>query len=89
MGRLQSPIRLNVTESIYSSSFSIVYQSYKDIPAEPSSVLNLSNNNLSVQYAIKSENLDGGYIHFQKGGVIKQYQLKSNPKLYRNYQLYI
>lgn len=72
MGRLQSPIRLNVTESIYSSSFSIVYQSYKQIAQK----LNLSPFEPMKQYAIKTENIDGGYIHFQKGGVIKQYQLK-------------
>ena len=72
MGRLQSPIRLNVTESIYSSSFAIVYQSYKTINPK----LDLEKFDVNKQYAIKSENLDGGYIHFQKGGVIKQYQLK-------------
>ena len=71
MGRLQSPIRLNVTESIYSSSFSIVYQSYKGINGK----LDLDNFDADKQYAIKTENIDGGYIHFQKGGVIKQYKL--------------
>ena len=73
MGRLQSPIRLNVTESIYSSSFSIVYQSYKVI-TNPNPVLTLQYSNTN-KYAVKSNDLDGGYIHFQKGGVIKQYKL--------------
>ena len=73
MGRLQSPIRLNVTESIYSPIFSIVYQNYKEI-TNPNPVLSLQYSNTN-KYAVKSDDLDGGFIHFQKGGVIKQYKL--------------
>ena len=69
MGRLQSPIRLNETESIFSPTFSIVYQNYKDITTK----LNV-NYNLD-KYAIIIDGINGGFIHFQKGGVIKQYEL--------------
>lgn len=72
MGRLQSPIKLNVTDSIYSPIFSIVYQNYKDINTK----LDLTQKDLTKKYAIKTDDIDGGFIHFQKGGVIKQYQLK-------------
>ena len=67
IGRLQSPIEIKEYESIYANNFSFVYQSYKD-----SSTQKDDNEN---RYAsmIKKIN-DGGYINFERGGVIKQYQ---------------
>ena len=53
MGRLQSPIRLNETESIFSPTFSIVYQNYKDITTQ----LKLDSYNLE-QYANKIDGIN-------------------------------
>ena len=72
MGRLQSPIRLNVTESTFSNKFSIVYQKFEDGKLK-SNLLTPYNQN---KYAIYTNVEDGGgYLHFAKDGVIKQYQL--------------
>ena len=75
MGRLQSPVRLNISESKYSNSFSIVYQYFdenikftndsgKDFDSkfEPSRKLKLESGS--------------GYINLQRNGVIKQYSFK-------------
>ena len=67
LGRLQSPIEINETNSIYSNDFSFVYQNYKEI------------NSISITnktYAFSSGDIEGGYINFERGGVIKQYELK-------------
>ena len=71
MGRLQSPIRLNVTESTFSNKFSIVYQKFEDGTLY-SDLLTSYNPN---KYAIYTNVDNGGYLHFAKDGVIKQYQL--------------
>ena len=71
MGRLQSPIRLNVTESTFSNKFSIVYQKFEDGTLD-SNWLDPYNLN---KYAIYTNVDNGGYLHFAKDGVIKQYQL--------------
>ena len=71
MGRLQSPIRLNVTESTFSNKFSIVYQKFEDGTLD-SNWLDSYNPN---KYAIYTNVKNGGYLHFAKDGVIKQYQL--------------
>ena len=66
LGRLQSPIEINEYESSYSNDFSFVYQDYK----------NISNYKISEaegNYALTTEKLNGGYINFERGGVIKQY----------------
>ena len=68
IGRLQSPIEIKEYESIYANNFSFVYQSYKDATLEQG-----SNN----KYAYIRTISDGGYINFERGGVIKQYQFKS------------
>ena len=76
MGRLQSPIRLNVTESTFSNKFSIVYQNFVD------STIKSGKNWLNTDYNIKKHAIytelenGGGYLHFAKDGVIKQYELK-------------
>lgn len=67
LGRLQSPIEIKEVESTYSNNFSFVYQSYKnfiDNSIEP-------NDN---SYALKTNDIEGGYINFEFGGVIKQYK---------------
>jgi len=75
IGRLQSPIEIKEYESIYANNFSFVYQSY--IPTTFSKDCNKNN------YAcILKTNTNGGYINFERGGVIKQYQFKS-AELYR------
>ena len=69
LGRLQSPIEINEYESIYSNDFSFVYQNYKgDLNAK----LERNENN----YAFVADIQDGGYLNFERGGVIKQYELK-------------
>jgi carbonic anhydrase len=65
IGRLQSPIEIKEYESIYANNFSFVYQSYSD----GNSSLDNQNN-----YALRSDVSNGGYINFERGGVIKQYQ---------------
>lgn len=66
MGRLQSPIKLNVTNSVYNSTYAIVYQNYRNINLKP---LNL------IAPVVQTNGTGGGFINFQKSGVIKQYQL--------------
>ena len=67
IGRLQSPIEIKEYESIYANNFTFVYQSYKESGTEDKS-------KDSYAYLIKTI-IDGGYINFERGGVIKQYQL--------------
>ena len=72
IGRLQSPLEIKEYESIYANNFSFVYQSYK-----PASMIENKNN-----YAYIKTTTDGGYINFERGGVIKQYQFK-RAELYK------
>jgi len=66
IGRLQSPIKLNEYESIYANNFSFVYQSYKGCECD----------NIEKKYAYIADfsKGGGGYINFERGGVIKQYE---------------
>lgn len=66
LGRLQSPIELNEYESDYSNSFSFVYEFYKT----PGSI------NPYVTYTRVWNIKDGGFVNFEKQGVIKQYELE-------------
>ena len=66
LGRLQSPIEINEYNSIYSNDFSFVYQDYKTMNS-----VNLNENS----YAFTAGSLSGGYINFERKGVIKQYEL--------------
>jgi carbonic anhydrase len=66
IGRLQSPIELNEYESDYSNSFSFVYEYYKDIGG-------ISSNDTYTRFWNIA---DGGFVNFEKQGVIKQYELK-------------
>jgi carbonic anhydrase len=71
MGRLQSPVRLNISESKYSNSFSIVYQYFDGVKINDTGNANLNN---EPSRKIK---IDGnGYINLQRNGVIKQYSFK-------------
>ena len=66
LGRLQSPIEIKETNSTYSNDFSFVYQNYKSF------TINLND----LGYAYSSGDIKGGgYINFERGGVIKQYEL--------------
>ena len=67
LGRLQSPIEINENESIYANNFSFVYQNYK-MSDEEDKIESYAN-------VYKFGN-GGGYINFERGGVIKQYELK-------------
>ena len=67
LGRLQSPIEINEYESSYSNDFSFVYQDYKNINCK-------INQDQKGNYALTTEELNGGYINFERGGVIKQYK---------------
>ena len=71
MGRLQSPVRLNISESKYSNSFSIVYQYFNRIK-----INNVGNENLGNEPSRKIEIGGSGYINLQRNGVIKQYSFK-------------
>ena len=72
MGRLQSPVRLNISESKYSNSFSIVYQYFENITFNP--VDSNANFKASKHPSRKFEIYSGsGYINLQRNGVIKQY----------------
>ena len=64
IGRLQSPIEIKEYESIYANNFSFVYQSYNG------GTLSDGQN----KYALIKNVDKGGYINFERGGVIKQYQ---------------
>ena len=66
VGRLQSPIELNEYESDYSNSFSFVYEYYNT-----GAQANL-NNTYTKFWTITN----GGYVNFEKQGVIKQYELQ-------------
>ena len=70
MGRLQSPVRLNITQSVFSSSFSIVYQQFSKV--------NYTFSEFNESKPVRSVSISGSsqYINFQKGGVIKQYKLE-------------
>lgn len=68
MGRLQSPIKLNITHSSFNSDFSIVYENYK--------ACELGKKEEPIKSKIKTETDLCGYLNFEKKGVIKQYQLK-------------
>ena len=65
LGRLQSPIEIKEVNSTYSNDFSFVYQNYKNFP------ISITNKT----YAFSSGDIKGGYINFERGGVIKQYEL--------------
>jgi len=69
LGRLQSPIELDEMNSSYSDGFSFVYQNYKTL--NPNLKLDLSNN---LKYTFLTDNVQGGYINFERNGVIKQYE---------------
>lgn len=68
LGRLQSPIEIKESESSYSNDFSFVYQNYKKF-------LFKEETNSDYAYVLKGS-ANGGYINFEKGGVIKQYELQ-------------
>ena len=70
MGRLQSPVRLNITQSVFSSSFSIVYQQFSNVQYKFS---DFSKSKPVISASVSSP---PQYINFQKGGVIKQYKLE-------------
>ena len=65
IGRLQSPINIKEYESIYANNFSFVYQNYKNCDGTRKD-----------NYAITIECAEGtgGYVNFERGGVIKQYE---------------
>ena len=69
IGRLQSPIALNEYDSDYSNSFSFVYEYYKT----PKSITKIGN---SYTYTLYWNITDGGFVNFEKQGVIKQYELE-------------
>ena len=66
IGRLQSPIEIKEYESIYANNFSFVYQSYNEGKLEA----------FQDTYAIRRDVDNGGYINFERGGVIKQYKFE-------------
>ena len=67
LGRLQSPIEINENESIYANNFSFIYQNYKKSDKD------FKNESYANVYKFGN---GGGYINFERGGVIKQYELK-------------
>jgi len=70
MGRLQSPVRLNISESKYSNSFSIVYQYFSNIKLN-NSISDFKEPQPSIYLTL--DNDSKGYINLQRNGVIKQY----------------
>ena len=70
LGRLQSPIKLSITDSVFNSDFSIVYEHYN-------SECKLEDSDLNSD-PVKSKKVvdECGYLNFEKKGVIKQYKLK-------------
>jgi len=66
IGRLQSPIKIKEYESIYANNFSFVYQSYKQ--CDHCKIIE------NYAYTINCSEEGGGYINFERGGVIKQYE---------------
>ena len=75
MGRLQSPVRLNISESKYSNSFSIVYQYFENITFNP---VDSNANFKASKHPSREFNISNGsgYINLQRNGVIKQYSFK-------------
>jgi hypothetical protein len=75
MGRLQSPIRLNISESTYSNSFSIVYQQFSDISFKKtiSAQASIASNYQPSIILEPSDSSSPNYINLQRNGVIKQY----------------
>ena len=71
LGRLQSPINFKETDSTYSKDFSFVYQNYIGFNFD----IDKSNENLDYAIVSKEPSRNGGYINFERGGVIKQYEL--------------
>lgn len=68
LGRLQSPISFRESESTYSNDFSFVYQNYKEFE--------ITKDTKEYAYVfLNNEAKNGGYINFERGGVIKQYEL--------------
>jgi carbonic anhydrase len=65
IGRLQSPIEIKEYESIYANNFSFVYQSYKECQGGKEE---------NYAYTLNCTTQAGGYINFERGGVIKQYE---------------
>ena len=65
IGRLQSPIEIKEYESIYANNFSFVYQSYKECQGGKKE---------NYAYTLNCTTQAGGYINFERGGVIKQYE---------------
>jgi carbonic anhydrase len=65
IGRLQSPINIKEYESIYANNFSFVYQNYKNCDGT-------RKDNYSI--TIECAEGTGGYVNFERGGVIKQYE---------------
>ena len=71
LGRMQSPIEINEYQSIYTNDFSFVYQDYREINDTTQANLNNDTDN----YAFVANLTKGGYINFERSGVIKQYEL--------------
>ena len=65
---MQSPIKIDENETVYANNFSFVYQSYNDIK-----VIKKDGENYATIYELAANN-HGGYINFERGGVIKQYE---------------
>ena len=72
LGRLQSPIKLSITDSVFNSDFSIVYEHYNtECQLEDSDL-----NSVPVKSKKVVDENECGYLNFEKKGVIKQYKLK-------------
>ena len=71
LGRLQSPIQIKEFESNYTNDFSFVYQNYK-----PFKIKKEDNLDYAAVYIASENGKNGGYINFERGGVIKQYELE-------------
>ena len=69
LGRMQSPIEINEYQSIYTNDFSFVYQDYREINTQ------FDLNTYKENYALVANMYGGGYINFERNGVIKQYEL--------------
>ena len=69
-GRLQSPIQIDENETIYANNFTFVYQSYNGMKVNKKDEKDYA----TVYELVDGEN--GGYINFERGGVIKQYKFK-------------
>ena len=83
MGRLQSPVRLNISESKYSNSFSIVYQYFDEIKLSNSSEGKIFHTQSKPSRKFEVDSGSGsGYINLQRNGVIKQYSF-SHVEMFR------